>query len=360
MEHHFSRRHLFQTSVGLYLATRAKLGAAPAAPAPAPAIPPSHAPGRSTVSVVRGDNRIANIKSALELIDADIRRKLAGKKTVIIKPNNVSTNRQLAATHADALRAIIDYLGPRWKGPIVIAESSAGETMEGFKNFKYDEVVRDFRGRDVKLVDLNTEALYETVPLLDGDLHIQNCRLAKRLCDPDAFVISAGMFKTHNVLIATLNVKNMCLGAPLHNARGVKYFNDKRIFHGGVRQTHYDVMVTAQKLAPAWGLGVLDAFEGMEGNGPSQGTPVNHKVAVASTDFVAADRIGTECMGINPDWMGYLQFCEQAGVGNFNRAMIDLRGESVDKATVKYRLHNDIDQELQWMGPLTDLPPKLG
>jgi len=27
---------------------------------------------------------------------------------------------------------------------------------------------------------------------------------------------------------------------------------------------------------------------------------------------------------------------------------------------VKYRLHNDIDQELQWMGPLTDLPPKLG
>jgi uncharacterized protein (DUF362 family) len=355
MEHHFSRRDLFQTSVGLYLATRAKLGAAPTPPATTPS-----AAGTSAVGLVRGENRIANIKAALELVDADIRRKLAGKKTVIIKPNNVSTNRQLAATHADTLRGIIDYLGPRWKGPIVIAESSAGETMEGFKAFKYDEVARDFKGRDIKLVDLNTEGLYETVPLLDGDLHIQNCRLAKRLCDPDAFVISAGMFKTHNVLIATLNVKNMCLGAPLHNAPKAKYFNDKRIFHGGVRQTHYDVMVTAQKLAPAWGLGVLDAFEGMEGNGPSQGTPVNQKVAVASTDFVAADRIGTECMGINPDWMGYLQYCEKAGIGNFDRARIDVRGESVDKVKVKYRLHNDIDQELQWMGPLTDLPPKLG
>ncbi|MDR3717680.1 MAG: DUF362 domain-containing protein [Bryobacteraceae bacterium] len=356
MEHHFSRRDLFQTSVGLYLATRAKLGAAPAPPATAP----SAATGRSAVGLVRGENRIANIKAALELIDADIRRKLVGKKSVVIKPNLVSTNRQLAATHADALRGIIDYLGPRWKGPIFIAESSAGNTFDGYKSFKYDEVVRDFKGRDIKLVDLNEEGVYETVPLLDGDLHPQNCRLAKRLCDPDAFVISAGMFKTHNVLIATLNVKNLCLGAPLHSSRRDKPFNDKRIYHGGVRQTHYDVMVTAQKLAPAWGLGVLDAFEGMEGNGPSQGTPVNQKVALASTDFIAADRIGTECMGINPDWMGYLQFCEKAGVGNYNRAMIDVRGESVDKVKVKYRLHNDIDQELQWMGPLTDLPPKLG
>ena len=318
------------------------------------------AASRSAVGLVRGENRTANIKAALELIDADIRRKLMGKKSVIIKPNLVSTNRQLAATHADALRGIIDYLGPRWKGPIYIAESSAGETLDGYRNFKYDEVVKDFKNREIKLVDLNDEGLYETVPLLDGDLHIQNCRLAKRLCDPEAFVISSGVLKTHNVLIATLNVKNLCLGAPLHNRRKEKFFNDKRIYHGGVRQTHYDVMVTAQKLAPAWGVGVLDGFEGMEGNGPSQGTPVNQKVAIASTDYIAADRIGTECMGINPDWMGYLQYCEKAGVGRFSRDKIEVRGENVEKVQVKYRLHNDIDRELQWMGPLTDLPPKLG
>ena len=356
MEHHFSRRDLFQTSVGLYLATRAKLNAAPVPPA----APVPVASAKSAVGLVRGENRAANIKAALELIDSDIRHKLVGKKSVIIKPNLVSTNRQLAATHADALRGIIDYLGPRWKGPIFIAESSAGETFDGYKTFKYDEVVKDFKSRDIKMVDLNDEGLYETVQLLDGDLHIQSCRLAKRLCDPDAFVISAGMLKTHNVLIATLNVKNLCLGAPLHSRRKEKPFNDKRIYHGGVRQTHYDVMVTAQKLAPAWGLGVLDGFEGMEGAGPSQGTPVNQKIAIASTDYIAADRIGTECMGINPDWMGYLQYCEKAGIGNFDRARIEVRGESVDKGKVKYRLHNDIDQELQWMGPLTDLPPKLG
>ena len=36
--------------------------------------------------------------------------------------------------------------------------------------------------------------------------------------DPDAFVISAGCLKTHNVVVATLGIKNMTLGAPLHQA----------------------------------------------------------------------------------------------------------------------------------------------
>jgi len=356
MEHRFSRRDLFQTSIGLCLATKAARAAAPA-----PAAPPAAPAGpKSPVGLTKGENRFNNVKSALELIDAEIKPKLAGKKTVVIKPNFVSTNKQLAATHADAVRGIIDYLGPRFKGPIVIAESSAGFTTDGYRNYGYTAIPKDFPGRDIQLVDLNEEGLYETVPLLDGDLHVQNCRLAKRLCDPSAFVISAGCLKTHNVLIATLNVKNMALGAPLHNARKEKYFNDKRIFHGGVRQTHYDVMVTAQKLSANWGIGVLDGFEGMEGEGPSQGTPVPSRLAIASTDFISADRIGTECMGIDPEWMGYLQYCEKAGIGHFNRAQIEVRGEKVETVAKKYRLHNDIERELQWRGPLTDLPPKLG
>jgi uncharacterized protein (DUF362 family) len=353
-----SRRDLFQTSVGLYLATQASLKAAPRVAAGAPEANP--APARSAVGLTRGDDRIANIKAALQLIDGDIRRKLQGKKCIVIKPNMVSTNKQLAATHPDSLRAIIDFMAARFKGPIYIAESSAGFTGDGFRNFKWDAVPKDFPGREVKLVDLNEEGLYETIPLLDADLHVKNCRLAKRLCDPEAFVISAGMLKTHNVLIATLNVKNMGLGAPLHNRRGEKYWNDKRIYHGGVRQTHYDVMVTCQRLAPSWGIGVLDGFLGMEGAGPSEGTPVDSRLAIASTDFIAADRIGVECMGIDPAWMGYLQYCEQAGIGSYDRARIELRGEKVETVQKKYRLHNDIERELQWMGPLTDLPPKLG
>ena len=43
--------------------------------------------------------------------------------------------------------------------------------------------------------------------------------------------------------------------------------------------------------------------------------PVPSRVAIASTDYVAADRVGIEVMGIDPEWVGYLGFCAQAGLG---------------------------------------------
>jgi uncharacterized protein (DUF362 family) len=98
----------------------------------------------------------------------------------------------------------------------------------------------------------------------------------------------------------------------------------------------------------------------MEGNGPSQGTPVPSRVAIASTDYIAADRVGVETMGIDPKWVGYLQFCEQVGIGNYDIAKIDVRGEPIEKVRRTYLLHKDIDRELQWMGPMLELPPKLG
>src|SRR5205085_12662212 len=118
--------------------------------------------------------------------------------------------------HAETISGILDYLQPRVKMPVVIAESSAGDTMEGFRNFGYTKLADEHRGRNVSLVDLNAEAKYEVIPLVDYDLHLQPVRLAARLLDPDAFIICAGVLKTHNTVVATLSVKNMVLGAPIH------------------------------------------------------------------------------------------------------------------------------------------------
>ncbi|MBI5282202.1 MAG: DUF362 domain-containing protein [Candidatus Solibacter usitatus] len=339
-----TRRGLFGASAGLILASRTLRGSS-----------------GSAAGLIQGASRRANITEALRLVDKEIAAGLKGKKSVVIKPNIVNTQRQLASTHVDALQGILDYLAPRWKGPVFIAESSAGFTTEGYDNFKYQLAADDHKRLNVKLVDLNEEALFETIYLLNGDLHIQPARLAKRLCDPGAFVISSSMLKTHNTVIATMSIKNMALGSPLHYKRGeTKRWNDKRIYHGGVRQTHYDIMRTAERLRKNWGVAVIDGWEGMEGNGPNSGTPVDHRVAIASTDFLAADRIGADVMGINPEWLGYLDWCGKVGVGAWDRAQIEVRGETPEKVAKKYRLHTDIDRELQWMGPLTELPPKLG
>ncbi len=329
--------------------------------AAAPLLRPSFAaaPGKSTVSLVRGESRRANVTAALTAIDDQIRPALKTKKSVVIKVNNVSTVNQLAATHADAIHGILDYLGPRFKGPVFVAESSAGDTLEGFDNFAYSKVAAEHG--NTKLIDLNREALYKTVAMMDYDLHPKPARLAARLFDPEAFIICAAMLKSHNVVVASLSVKNMALGAPLHSVRGQGgFWNDKRVVHNGLRQTHYNIFLAAQALKPYWGAAVIDGYEGMEGNGPASGTPVPSRLAIASTDFVAADRVALDTMGVNPDWLGYLRFCADFGIGQYDPAGIEVRGEKVETVRRKYVLHRDIERQLEWMGQMTDLPRKLG
>jgi uncharacterized protein (DUF362 family) len=361
MSENFSRRGIlgFGLGVAAMSATQRRLWAQ-GRNATATEPPPAFS-GRSTVSLIHGESRRKNVTASLEAIDERISPVLKSKKYVVIKPNMVSTVNPMAATNADALCGIMDYLAPRFKGPVYIAESSAGNTPEGFDNFKYENVVKEFKSRNVSLVDLNTEGKYVVHPVLDADLHPTPVRLAARLLDKDAFIINSSMLKTHNVVVATLSVKNMALGAPLRSAPKERpNWNDKRKYHGGVRQTHVDIMMTAQKLAPYWGATVIDGYEGMEGNGPASGTPVASRVALASTDYIAADRVGIECMGLKPEWIGYLQFCSASGLGQYDLAKIDVRGAKIADVRKEYRLHRDIERELKWMGPMEEIPEKLG
>ena len=314
---------------------------------------------RATVSIAQGEDRRKNVYNALMAIDKDLQAKMKGKKYVVIKPNFVNTVNQLAGSHADAARGILDYLDARFNGPVVIAEASAGDTNQGYDNFKFRALVGEYKKQQLQLIDLNDEGKFERVALLDKDLHIVPCRLAARLMDPEAFVISSAILKTHNTLIASLSIKNMALGAPLHSpGRESPRWSEKRKFHVGLRQTHYNVMVTTQRLN--FGASLIDGFEGIEGNGPASGTPVKSRIAIASTDYVAADRVGAETMGIDPEWLGYVKYCGQLGLGQFDPAQIDVIGAKVADVRKEYRMHTDVERELQWRGPMTELPFNLG
>ena len=356
----FTRRRFLQAAgTSLLLSPIPRLSSqAPPALSIAPVV--KAFPGISPVAITQGDDRRKNVCAALTAIDDQILPRLRQKKYVVIKPNIVNTVNQLASTHADALRGIVEYLAPRFRGPIVVAESSAGDTLEGYESFHYTRVQSEYRDQKISLVDLNREGRVETTALIDFDLHVTPVRLAARLLDPDAFVICSAVMKTHNAVVATLSVKNLTLGAPLHHAPGEKPWNDKRKYHVGVRQNHYNMLLTAQKLQPNWGATVIDGYEGMEGDGPNSGNPVPSRIAIASTDYVAADRVGIEAMGIDPSWVGYLLYSGQVGLGNYDLQKIQIRGAALDAVRKKYRLHPDIDRELQWMGPMEDLPPKLG
>lgn len=362
----FSRRRFFELAgaAGVFLSPISK-AVASSTSSPSGSLASADASAgvslpRARVAIAHGENRRNNIYEALASIDPQVQAGLQRKKYVLIKPNNVSTEIQLASTHVDAISGILDYLAPRFRGPVIIAESSAGDTLVGYDHLGYNSLEKEWKSQRLSLLDLNREARYQTDTLIDYDLHIVPVRLAARLFDPDAYVICCAVMKTHNAAIASLSVKNMVLGAPLHSIAGETYWNDKRKYHAGIRQMHYNMLLTAERMRSNWGLAIIDGFEGMEGNGPNSGTPVASRVAIASTDYLAADRVALEVMGINAEWPGYLVYSAKVGLGQYDLRNIDVVGATVASVQKKYRLHMDIERQLQWMGPMEDLPPKMG
>jgi uncharacterized protein (DUF362 family) len=128
--------------------------------------------------------------------------------------------------------------------------------------------------------------------------------------------------------------------------------SDKAIAHGsGFRGINYNIFALSRQLHPH--LSVIDGFEGMEGNGPNSGTPVDHRICVASTDWFAADRVAIELMGIDFSKVGYLNFCAQTGSGAADLSKIEIIGENIDSHRKIYKLNDNINSQLIWMNPVS-------
>jgi uncharacterized protein (DUF362 family) len=87
---------------------------------------------------------------------------------------------------------------------------------------------------------------------------------------------------------------------------------------------------------------------------------VPSRIALVSTDFVAADRVAAETMGIDPEILGYVKYSGEVGLGQFDPAKIDVIGAKVADVKKPYRMHPEFERELQWQGPMTELPFNLG
>ncbi len=315
---------------------------------------------RSAVSLIKGDNRRKMVYDALVAIDDQIKPKLKLKKYVLIKVNMTSVDVQPASTHPDAIRGILDYLAPRFKGPIMIGEASSADTTLAYNNFKYPELVNEFKKQKVTLNDFNVEGKYEVIPTIDSDVHITPCRVAARNMDKDAFIICAAIPKTHDSMIMTGAVKNMTMGAGLRTPAGASSpWSDKRRIHvRGYQQHTMNLMMVASKIGPQWGAAVLDGYQTMEGNGPIRGDLVDHRIALASTDYVAVDRVATGCMGLDPNLIGHIQYCAAIGLGNFDISKIDVRGETIASVQRTYKHHQNWDTQTKWPGPLLPTAPQ--
>jgi len=351
------RRNFLKTSLlgGVALAMPWSAGRALAAAAePAAAQPASAAGLASRVAVTAGEDRAGLAFQALKPFSKPIAAAIGGKR-VILKPNNVVIDRPLAASDAKNLEGILEFLKSIGKDRnVVIAESPAGgSALEGFANYSYDKVAAKYGAR---LMELDKDD-YETLYCFDEqDFRPHACRVAKTLLDPDNYIISAAKFKTHDRIVATLSLKNIVVGAAIKRGggerpEGGRWGNsDKPVIHGGgYRGINYNLFALASRLHPH--LAVIDGYEGMEGEGPAGGTPVDSRVCVVSQDWLAADRVALELMGIEFAKVGYLNYCAQASLGQTDLSKIEILGPALKDYIKPYKMARSFDQQLIWMKP---------
>jgi uncharacterized protein (DUF362 family) len=287
----------------------------------------------SSVALIKGNDRRENIYRSLKLIEDQVFGAI-GDKQVLIKPNFVQTSKQLAATHVDAVRGILEFLRPRYKKEILIGEAAAGRegTLAGYKNYGYLALEKEFK---VKLVDLNLGEYQYRYTIGEKSAPVP-IRICSPFLDPKLYIISAAVMKTHGFASVTLTLKNMLLGAPINDYKT----SDKGQMHRGPHGEpddiiHFNMFHLAQEVYPD--LAVIDGFTGMEGDGPSRGTPVDSRVALASADALAADVLGARVMGYDAKKILYLSAMTEAGMGQGNPDKITVLGNRLDECSYRFK-----------------------
>jgi len=311
---------------------------------------------KTKIAISKSDSRYQNILDSLNLIQQEILEKLKNKKNIVIKPNCVSDEIQLASTHKDSIKAVLDFLKQNnIDSKITIAEGSAYSTEKAFENFRYYEL-KDY---NLEFKDINNDE-FEEIQGFDKNQHPIKLGLSKTLLDSD-FVISLAIPKTHDSVIATLGIKNIAVGSLIKKTlfkhridnsllrkivnRATAIRNDKGKIHQGPKAINKNIFEIYKKLKPD--LVILDAFQAMEGNGPIDGTPLDLKLAIASTSAIAADLAGLKLMSIKPDDVGYLYYISK--YENLNQNDLEVIGNTtLEKEKRKFRLHDNIQSQKNW------------
>jgi uncharacterized protein (DUF362 family) len=311
-------------------------------------------------------------------------------KTILVKANMVglasgrdSTDQVLPVTHVDALRGVLDFLrsiSP--SAPIVIGDCSAVPNISSvWSTAGYTALTTEYPG--VTLMDLGD---VNNVPTVDQTIWKPDLSATTTIpiigafVDPKYYMISICRPKTHDIVVMTATTKNILMAAPPRSGKvNDAKVSPKYLMHGrGTVKTvpdeakclSYNLFQLANVIYSKGGpaLCVLDAWEGMQGNGPASGSGVMQYCALAGTDSLAVDRLSALLMGFvdpapaadpvepaKPSFtdMRYLKWISDAGFGNYDLSKINFVLGSLSelqKYITTYKMHSRYESEIDWTG----------
>jgi len=302
----------------------------------------------SKISFIKSDNRKYNVSRCLSLLKSEIVLGIKNAKRIVVKPNCVVTDFQLAATHVDAIDAVMEFIAPYASSQIVLAEGTGiGNTMDAFKNYNYFSIQEKY---GFTIVDLNQDD-FVTHELYDKKGKRWKAQVAKTIAEAD-YVISLAPPKTHDSVVYTGAIKNVAVGSLLKPeinlaAKISGHFginkNNKIMLHQGYKYQNINIAELAQKLPIH--LAVIDGYSAMQGNGPGHdGEMVPAHWAAASSDALALDLFALKLMSINEEDVGYLNILKDE-VKPDEPFVI---GDDWRSAVLRFKLHNDYEKMKNW------------
>ena len=237
---------------------------------------------KARVSLVHGGDRRTNVFNALELVRADVESRLA--EQVMLKPNFLSSDNQLASSHADALRGVLDFLltTPRPPREVLIAEGGAQDTWDAYRNFGYHALEEEY-SIPLRLLDLHRETEWESTPIVLADGTETIVRMPRTVLDCPC-TISLAIPKTHDTCVVTLALKNMIMGTIYQQDRvkmhGFNTHGERRVPDES-RAMSINLIRLARFMTPD--VAVIDGARGLQGNGPGGTDGLDFGIAAAST-----------------------------------------------------------------------------
>jgi len=248
---------------------------------------------------------------------------LAGQ-TVVIKPNLVVPKLSTTGATTDPLvaQAIVDLCLAAGATQILIVEAGLPGKPSNFDACGYTTVFQNYP--QVQLVDLRS-GTYVLVPVPGGGYAYQQMWVPSIVMQPNTFFISAGKLKTHVDAVATMSMKNLVgLASETAYAKPVTGGHPRYDLHlRGI-----DLSIMDLNLVRPIGFAVIDGVWGMEGPGPTSGTPVATNVVLAGLNPVAVDRVGLDVMELPQNAVTYLNYAAQAGLGPPDTSSVTLLGDT--------------------------------
>lgn len=216
------------------------------------------------------------VKEALSLIGGLERLKIKDK-TVLVKPNCVSSQPSPATTNPKVISAVVELFYEQGAKKVVVGDMSALATFSTKRNMKKNGMAKAAIDSGAEVVVFE-DYDWVSVDLLGAE-YVKTAYVTEWLYKTD-IIVNLPVIKTHRSASYSITFKNF-IGCTHLKQR--PYLIDRK---------HWEELVAEFNLACRPHLNIVDGTVSMIEHGPWEGTPAETNLIIASSDRVAADIVG--------------------------------------------------------------------